>query len=86
MSLTISNSLAVPQFAGAESSSAAPAQEPQAQASQPANTPAYTVQLTEAQQVYNLYNQGQSIPQIATSLSIPVETVNNYLGVSASQS
>jgi DNA-binding NarL/FixJ family response regulator len=33
--------------------------------------------------VYQLYNQGQQVSQIAASLSLPVETVNNYLGISA---
>jgi DNA-binding NarL/FixJ family response regulator len=42
------------------------------------------VRLSESQQVYQLYNQGQQVSQIATSLSLPVETVNNYLGITAS--
>lgn len=40
-----------------------------------------TVKLTLAQQVYDLYIQGQSVPQIATSLNLTVELVNNYLGL-----
>jgi DNA-binding CsgD family transcriptional regulator len=39
-----------------------------------------TVQLSEAQQVYQLYNQGQTASQIATSLSLSVSEVNIYLG------
>ncbi|MFZ0420102.1 MAG: hypothetical protein WAM04_18515 [Candidatus Sulfotelmatobacter sp.] len=45
-----------------------------------------TVTLTESQQVYQLYNQGQQVSQIATTLSLPVETVNSYLGITASSS
>jgi DNA-binding NarL/FixJ family response regulator len=41
------------------------------------------VRLSESQQVYQLYNQGQQVSQIATSLSLPVEIVNNYLGITA---
>jgi len=41
-----------------------------------------TVELTVAQQVYDLYVQGQTVPQIATSLNVTVELVNNYLGLS----
>jgi len=41
-----------------------------------------TVTLTEAQQVYQLYNQGNTVTQIATSLSLSVDLVNNYLGIS----
>lgn len=45
-----------------------------------------TVTLTEAQQVYQLYNQGQQVPQIATTLRLTVATVNNYLGITNSNS
>lgn len=38
-----------------------------------------TVQLSEAQQVYQLYNQGQTVSQIASSLSLSVSEVNIYL-------
>jgi|HubBroStandDraft_6_1064221.scaffolds.fasta_scaffold253383_2 DNA-binding NarL/FixJ family response regulator len=46
----------------------------------PPPPPADTVQLSEAQQVYQLYNQGQTASQIATSLSLSVSEVNIYLG------
>ena len=80
MTISISNSLAVASSAVANASSnAAPAPRPQ-----PApNNAAYTVTLTEAQQVYQLYNQGQQVSQIATSLSLTVEAVNSYLGVTS---
>jgi DNA-binding NarL/FixJ family response regulator len=56
-----------------------------AQASQPAaNTPTDTVQITEAQQVYQLYNQGQQVSQIAQTLSLSVDQVNSYLNISNS--
>jgi DNA-binding NarL/FixJ family response regulator len=42
-----------------------------------------TVQLTEAQQVYQLYNQGQRVSQIASSLSLTESAVNSYLSLSA---
>ncbi len=56
-----------------------------AAATQPAPPPADntdTVQLTEAQQVYALYNQGQQVSQIATTLALPESVVNSYLNIS----
>jgi DNA-binding NarL/FixJ family response regulator len=41
------------------------------------------VRLSESQQVYQLYNQGQRVTQIATSLNLPVSAVNNYLGIAS---
>jgi DNA-binding NarL/FixJ family response regulator len=41
------------------------------------------VELAESQQVYQLYNQGEKISDIATSLRLSVEAVNSYLGISA---
>jgi DNA-binding CsgD family transcriptional regulator len=43
-----------------------------------------TVQLTEAEQVYLLYTQGQSVSQIANTLGLPVALVDNYLNLSNS--
>ncbi len=40
-----------------------------------------TVKLTMAEQVYNLYTQGQTVPEIATGLNLTVELVNSYLGL-----
>jgi hypothetical protein len=40
-----------------------------------------TVKLSESQQINQLYNQGQAAAQIATSLSLSVSDVNNYLGI-----
>jgi len=58
---------------------AAPAARPQPAA----NAGGDTVQLTEAQQVYQLYNQGQRVSQIATNLSLTQAAVNSYLNLSA---
>jgi DNA-binding CsgD family transcriptional regulator len=58
---------------------------PAVQAVQPAaNASSDTVQLTVAERVYQLYNQGQQISQIATALSLSVAAVNNYLNISNS--
>jgi len=58
---------------------AAPAARPQ-----PAtNAGADTVQLTEAQQVDQLYTQGQRVSQIASTLSLTEAAVNSYLDLSA---
>jgi DNA-binding NarL/FixJ family response regulator len=82
MGLTISSALSTASVAAANSPSTSQA----ARTPQPTtnNTGGDTVRLSESQQVYQLYNQGQQISQIATTLSLPVETVNNYLGISAS--
>jgi len=74
------------------SASAAPAEEGRAanpapaRPAQPAPTAADSVHLTEAQQVYQLHNQGQRVSQIASSLNLTVAAVNNYLNVSNSNS
>jgi DNA-binding NarL/FixJ family response regulator len=80
MSISISNSLP-PATVNAIDSHANPAPPPR---TQPANN-SDTVTLTQSQQVSQLYRQGQQVPQIATTLSLPVEIVNNYLGITSSQ-
>ena len=50
---------------------------------QPTTNSRDTITLSASQQVYQLYNQGLSVAQIASSLSLPVGTVNNYLNISA---
>jgi DNA-binding NarL/FixJ family response regulator len=68
---------------GAASPSNSPdSNQPVAQPSPTSNSGEDTVQLTEAQRVYQLYNQGQQVSQIATSLSLPIATVNSYLNLS----
>jgi DNA-binding NarL/FixJ family response regulator len=82
MSLTISN---VPSTATPATPSAAAFPQPVQQPVQPTGAAsADSVTLTAAQQVYNLYNEGQSVSQIATGLSLTVSVVNNYLGITAS--
>ena len=82
MSISISSSFSPASFAAANSYSntaAAP------QKTQPTtNDTADTVKLSASQQVVQLYQQGQQVSQIAY-LSLPVETVNTYLGISSSQ-
>jgi len=80
MSISITSSLLTEPVAAANSSSTSAA----ARTTQPTTErSAYTVTLTEAQQVYQLYNQGQQVSQIATSLQLPESMVNNYLGIVA---
>jgi hypothetical protein len=45
------------------------------------NSAADTVTLSQSQQVTQLYQQGQQVPQIASTLSPPVDIVNNHLGI-----
>jgi DNA-binding NarL/FixJ family response regulator len=51
------------------------------QQQQPTTKASDTVHLTEAQQVYQLYNQGMQVTQIASSLSLSVAAVNSYLNI-----
>jgi DNA-binding NarL/FixJ family response regulator len=82
MSLSISSSLSTVALSLATANSSATSAA--ARTPQPTkNDSGDTVRLSESQQVYQLYNQGQQVSQIAASLSLPVETVNNYLGISA---
>ncbi|MGB0013654.1 MAG: hypothetical protein WBQ03_18745 [Candidatus Sulfotelmatobacter sp.] len=80
MSISISSSLSTASLAATNSSSTSAAtRNPQPTI----NNSGDTVKLSESQQVYQLYNQGQAVSQIATTLSLPVEIVNNYLGIAA---
>jgi DNA-binding CsgD family transcriptional regulator len=49
----------------------------------PAAPQADTVKLTESQQVQMLVQQGDSVSQIATSLSLSDAIVDSYLGIQA---
>jgi len=80
MSISIPSTLSTASPAAVNSSSTSPA--PQ-QVQQPTKTSEDTVTLTEAQRVYLLHIQGQTVPQIATSLRLTVNIVNNYLGISS---
>jgi DNA-binding NarL/FixJ family response regulator len=95
MSIAISSALSTASVAAANAPSTAAVQQEalqqvqqqaQQQVQQSASASADTVTLTAAQQVYNLYNQGQTVSQISTSLSLPVSTVNNYLGITQTSS
>jgi DNA-binding NarL/FixJ family response regulator len=70
--------------AGQNSTANAPTAQPPKPPQPPANTPNDTVQLTEAERVYQLYNQGQQVPQIAGALSLSEAAVNSYLNISNS--
>jgi DNA-binding NarL/FixJ family response regulator len=75
---------AIPSLAS-DTASAGPSSGSQAAQSPPqpkASAAGDTVQLTEAQQVYQLYNQGLQVSQIASTLSLSVAAVNSYLNLS----
>jgi DNA-binding NarL/FixJ family response regulator len=77
------SSLSAVNAAANASSSGTQEQQTQPQ-QQPATRGSDTVQLTEAQQVYQLYNQGYQVTQIASTLSLSVAAVNSYLNISSS--
>jgi len=81
MSISIASALSSLPLAVANSPSTSPAPQP---VPQPANDSADTVRLSLAQQAFNLYTQGQRVSQIANALNIPVNIVNQYLGLSSS--
>jgi len=78
MSISISSSLGAAAVAATNSSAPSAAAQPTQQTQPQADT----VRLSESQQVYQLYNQGQRISQIAANLSLTVSAVNSYLGIS----
>ena len=80
MSISIS-----PATAALAAANPAPNTAPAQRVQQPANNGGDTVKLTESQQVYQLYNQGQTVSQIANNLSLAVSAVNSYLNISNSQ-
>jgi len=81
MSITAIPSVLAP-AATAATATANPPANPAPPAQQPAPTAAEdTVQLTEAQRVYQLYNRGQPVSQIALTLSLPLAAVNSYLNL-----
>jgi DNA-binding NarL/FixJ family response regulator len=84
MSIVISSALSTLSAPAPNSPTNTPAPQQVQQVQQPVGNSGDTVTLTEAQQVYNLYDQGQSVSQIATSLSLTVSMVNNYLGITQS--
>jgi DNA-binding NarL/FixJ family response regulator len=88
MGFSISNVLSIASPGNNNNAAAAnpqPAQNPPAaQVQPPVDYNADTVTLTLADQVYQLYNQGQSVSEIALTLRMSVDAVNNYLGITNS--
>ncbi len=81
MSFSISTSLSTTATSAASNAPSSPTPAPK---TQPVYIPPDTVQLSETQQVYQLYNQGQKVPQIAATLSLTEDAVDNYLNILAS--
>lgn len=81
MSNAISSAISIASVALNSPTTATASQPRQQPLQQPAIVSGDTLRLTEAQQVYNLYNQGQAVSQIASSLSLSEKAVNGYLGI-----
>ena len=86
MTLAIPSSLSIASSGAANSSPNPTPSQSAPQVAENGDATADTVTLTEAQRVYELYNLGQTVTQIATVLNLPVESVNNYLGISSATS
>jgi hypothetical protein len=82
MSISIPGSLSTPSSAA---SAAPPVSAPSATTQPDPETAASTdtLKLSQAAQVHLLKQQGQLLSQIATNLSIPIATVDGYLGIQA---
>jgi DNA-binding NarL/FixJ family response regulator len=79
VSISLSTSLSIPPAAvPSEPATAAAASRPQ-----PVFIPPDRVSLSETEQVYQLYNQGQRVTQIAEALSLSVSAVNSYLNLAS---
>ncbi len=81
MSISVTSAIPTLSFTTGNTASNGQAAQVQRQDQQTNVRPADTIRLTEVQQVYQLYNQGQKISQIASALNLSVESVNNYLGI-----
>jgi len=86
MSTPIHNSLSALLFTPANSSSSPATVQKLKPVQEDTNSSAATVKPTEVQQVYQLHYQGQTVPQIALALRIPVEAVNNFLRITEAES
>jgi hypothetical protein len=78
MTISISGSTSAPAVGPDNSSSTAPVSKP------PVKTPenaADTVKLSQTAQVHLFKQEGQSLSQIASNLSISIATVDGYLGI-----
>src|ERR1700674_2670734 len=78
MTISVSGSLSTPSVAEPISAPSAIAH-PSRKAAAP--TDADTVKLSQAAQVRLFKQQGQSLSQIASNLSIPIATVDSFLGI-----
>jgi len=81
MSLSIPSSSPTAAYNGPAVSSTAAATPPAQPATE--NAP-YVIKLTVAEQAFQLSLQEQTVPQIANQLSLTVEAVNSYLGITNS--
>jgi hypothetical protein len=83
MTISVPGSLST--LTASSAAPAAPALAPAAttQADPKAAASTDTVKLSQAAQVHLLKQQGQLLSQIATNLSIPIATVDGYLGIQA---
>jgi hypothetical protein len=79
MTISVSGSHSTPLSAAEPVSAAAATTQPDPKTAAPADT----VRLSQAAQVRLLKQQGQPLSQIASNLSIPVATVDGYLGIQA---
>ena len=77
MTVSIAGSL----VASSSIASTSPSTPVPVQTTQSAPAAADTVKLSQDAQVHLLKQQGQSLSQIASNLSIPIATVDGYLGV-----
>jgi hypothetical protein len=81
MSISVSNSLSAPLSAAAPVAAPAANTQPDPKTEPQTAAAADTVKLSQAAQVHLLKQQGQLLSQIASKLSIPVATVDGYLGI-----
>jgi DNA-binding CsgD family transcriptional regulator len=86
MSSAISSLLSTASVNAASAASSNSANSTVAQSTQTAASSGDTVTLSPSQQVHQLYQQGQAVPQIAVALDLSIETVNSYLNISSAKS
>jgi DNA-binding NarL/FixJ family response regulator len=79
MSISISDLASTPSFTAANYSANLAATQ---QVQKTTDDSAAVVKLSESQQVVQLHRQGQQVSQIASTLSLTVDVVNSYLGIS----
>jgi flagellar hook-length control protein FliK len=79
MTIAISGSLSTPSSVAEPVSASSAVTQRKPKAAAPADVE--TVKLSQASQVRLLKQQGQSLSQIASNLSIPMATVDSFLGI-----